>query len=97
MLPADLRTDRSIPVSLIPAKCLKSKVLPGLLEKKDSLPPVYNVTCRFPAHELVSGASKIPTILYYDQSGKVRAVGAEAAREGILETAEDEHWVKAEW
>ena len=43
------------------------------------------------------GSSKIPTIIYYDQEGKVRAVGAEAIREGIEEEAEDGGWVKAEW
>jgi hypothetical protein len=36
-------------------------------------------------------------MIYYDQSGKVRAVGAEAMKEGICELAEDENWVKAEW
>lgn len=54
-------------------------------------------TFRFPAHEYINGASKIPTIIYYDCAGKVMAVGAEAVKEGIYETAEDEHWVKAEW
>ena len=53
--------------------------------------------CRFPAQEQVSGASKIPTVIYYDLSGNVRAVGAEATKEGIREVAEDENWVKAEW
>jgi hypothetical protein len=53
--------------------------------------------CRFPAHEHNSGAPKIPTVIYYDLSGKVRAVGAEAMKEGIYEVAEDERWVKAEW
>jgi hypothetical protein len=52
---------------------------------------------RFPAHEHITGASKIPTVIYYDRSGKVRAVGAEAMKEGIYEIAEDENWVKAEW
>jgi len=52
---------------------------------------------RFPAHEHIGGASKIPTIIYYDLAGKVRAVGGEATREGIYEIAEDENWVKAEW
>ena len=52
---------------------------------------------RFPAHELISGASKIPTIIYYDPEGKVRAVGAEATKEGILQAAEDGQWFKAEW
>jgi len=27
----------------------------------------------------------------------VKAVGAEAVKEGIFEIAEDQHWVKAEW
>ena len=36
-------------------------------------------------------------MIYYDLSGKVKAVGAEAMKEGICELAEDEHWVKAEW
>ena len=55
------------------------------------------IVCRFPAHEYISGASKIPTIIYYDRAGNVKAVGAEAVEEGIYEMAEDEHWVKAEW
>jgi hypothetical protein len=45
----------------------------------------------------VGGDSKIPTIIYYDQGGKVCAAGAEAMREGLLEMAEDEEWTKAEW
>ena len=52
---------------------------------------------RFPAHDHISGASKIPTIIYYDRNGEVRAVGAEAIRDGIQERAEDEQWVKVEW
>jgi hypothetical protein len=52
---------------------------------------------RFPAQERVGGDSKIPTIIYYDEDGKVRAVGAEAASEAIEERAEDEGWTKAEW
>jgi hypothetical protein len=47
---------------------------------------------RFPAHEHISsGASKIPTIIYYDRDGKVRAVGAEAMEGEIYGIAEDEH------
>ena len=52
---------------------------------------------RFPAQEYVSGASKIPTIIYYDPMGKVRAVGAEAVRQEIFEAADEGHWVKAQW
>ena len=52
---------------------------------------------RFQAHEYTSGVYRIPTVIYYDRAGKVRAVGAEAKLEGIYEIAEDENWVKAEW
>lgn len=60
------------------------------------VPEIKGVT-RFPAQEKVGGASKIPTVIYYDQEGKVRAVGAEATRESLRDIIEDEHWVKAEW
>lgn len=52
---------------------------------------------RFPAQDTANAASKIPTILYYDQLGNVMAVGAEAMREGIENEALDGDWVKAEW
>ncbi|PPQ94461.1 hypothetical protein CVT25_000853, partial [Psilocybe cyanescens] len=45
----------------------------------------------------VGGDSKIPTIIYCDKHGEVRAVGAEAKREGIEADAEDKEWTKAEW
>ncbi|KAJ3503573.1 hypothetical protein NMY22_g18205 [Coprinellus aureogranulatus] len=61
-----------------------------------SIPEIKGVT-RFPAHEQVSGASKIPTVLYYDKAGKVQAIGAEALQEGIFEQAEENGWIKAEW
>ncbi|KAF8181789.1 hypothetical protein BJ912DRAFT_1061935 [Pholiota molesta] len=60
------------------------------------VPEIKGVT-RFPAHEHISGASKIPTIIYYDRNGKVQAVGAEAMRDGVYEQAQDEEWDKAEW
>ena len=52
---------------------------------------------RFPAQEHVSGSSKIPTVLYYDKNGDVRAVGAETLIEGIYEMAEEGGWIKVEW
>ena len=55
------------------------------------------ISCRFPAQETISGASKIPTIIYYDLKGKVRAVGAEATQDGIFEEAMEGGWFKAEW
>ncbi|KAK0222688.1 hypothetical protein EDD85DRAFT_959945 [Armillaria nabsnona] len=48
----------------------------------------------FPAQEHVGSDAKIPTIIYYDNSGKPRAIGAEALQEHIVETAEDERWIK---
>ena len=48
---------------------------------------------RFPAHEHISGASKTPTIIYCEQAGNFRAIGADALQEGIYEIAEDENWV----
>jgi hypothetical protein len=53
--------------------------------------------CRYPAQEQVGGDSKIPSIIYYDLQGQVRAVGAEALQEMIIEQAEDEGWVRLEW
>jgi len=44
-----------------------------------------------------STGSKIPSVLYYDQAGKVIAVGAEALREGFEFEATENDWVKAEW
>ncbi|KAF8901895.1 hypothetical protein CPB84DRAFT_1846607 [Gymnopilus junonius] len=60
------------------------------------IPEIRGVT-RFPAQEHVGGDSKIPTVIYYDKEGNVRAVGAEAMRDGIEDEAEDGEWTKAEW
>ncbi|KAJ2917958.1 hypothetical protein MD484_g2425, partial [Candolleomyces efflorescens] len=60
------------------------------------VPEIKSVN-RFPGHEQIRGESKIPTMIYYDNTGAVRAVGAEAMREGISETALDEGWTKSEW
>ncbi|KAF9527254.1 hypothetical protein CPB83DRAFT_936155 [Crepidotus variabilis] len=59
--------------------------------------PGIKAVTRFPAQETISGASKIPTIIYYDKHGNVQAVGAEATRDGIYEAAQEGNWYKAEW
>ncbi|OAX34711.1 hypothetical protein K503DRAFT_803366 [Rhizopogon vinicolor AM-OR11-026] len=59
--------------------------------------PAIRGVSRYPAQEQVGGDSKIPSIIYYDLQGDVRAVGAEALQERIIEQAEDEGWVKLEW
>jgi len=67
--------------------------------------PVYSSPTRcthsfsfssFPGQEHVAGNSKIPTIMYYDKSGTMKAAGAEAESASILSKAEDEGWVKTE-
>lgn len=45
----------------------------------------------------MGGDCKIPTIICYDQQGKICAIGAQAVREGVDEDAEDGKWTKAEW
>ena len=52
---------------------------------------------RYPAQEQVKGDNKIPSILYYDKWLAVRAVGAEALQQHIIEQAENEDWIKVEW
>ncbi|KIK58160.1 hypothetical protein GYMLUDRAFT_228044, partial [Collybiopsis luxurians FD-317 M1] len=59
------------------------------------VPEIKTVT-RFPA-QLPGGASKIPSVLYYDSTGKVRAIGAETLLESTIEAAEEEKWHKVEW
>lgn len=60
------------------------------------VPEIRTVT-RFPEQVQSGGDCKIPSILYYDREGNVKAVGAEAMREGIEGIAEDEEWTKVEW
>ncbi|KAH6910171.1 hypothetical protein BKA70DRAFT_1399153 [Coprinopsis sp. MPI-PUGE-AT-0042] len=61
------------------------------------IPEVRSVT-RYPGPlELVGADCKIPTEIYYDAEGNVKAVGAEASKEGIDDVAEDEGWTKAKW
>ena len=54
-------------------------------------------TFRFPAQEIIAGASKVPSIIYYDNKGRVKAIGAEAIKDGIQEAAIEGEWYKAEW
>ncbi|KIJ05580.1 hypothetical protein PAXINDRAFT_93272 [Paxillus involutus ATCC 200175] len=60
------------------------------------VPKILGVS-RYPAQEHVGGDSRIPSILYYDQQGVVRATGSETSQPHIIEQAEDENWVKLEW
>ncbi|KAI0926081.1 hypothetical protein AcV5_008643 [Taiwanofungus camphoratus] len=59
------------------------------------VPKIHGVT-RFPGQEHVAGNSKIPSIMYYDKFGKMKAAGAEAESASTAAQAEDEGWFKAE-
>ena len=50
----------------------------------------------YPGQEHVTGNTKIPSILFYDRKGKVRAAGAEAEDAQVLAQAEDDEWSKVE-
>ena len=57
---------------------------------------VIQFRCRYPGQEHVAGNSKIPSVLYYDKHGKVKAAGAEAETSKVVSQAEDEQWLKVE-
>ena len=52
---------------------------------------------RYPCQEHVGGDAKIPTVIYYDADGEIRAIGAETLKEGTEEEAQDSQWSKARW
>ncbi|KAG8924409.1 hypothetical protein FRC02_010453 [Tulasnella sp. 418] len=41
--------------------------------------------------------AKVPTVLYYDRTGKLRAVGSETLDKGIIIDAEEQGWTRVEW
>ncbi|KAI5116259.1 hypothetical protein M0805_008164, partial [Coniferiporia weirii] len=59
------------------------------------VPKIHGVT-RYPGQEHVTGNTKIPSLLYYDRDGNVRAAGAEAEGAQIDDEAEDNGWSKVE-
>ncbi|KAF9526178.1 hypothetical protein CPB83DRAFT_817364 [Crepidotus variabilis] len=60
--------------------------------------PEIKVVKRFPAQRhITTNSYKIPTIIYYDSQGGVKAVGAEALKDDNEEMAEEGNWHKAEW
>ncbi|KAF5321316.1 hypothetical protein D9619_002044 [Psilocybe cf. subviscida] len=60
------------------------------------IPEPKGVT-KFPSQDHVNGSCKIPSVIYYGEDGKVRAIGAETLAEGVYERAEEEGWTKTEW
>lgn len=60
------------------------------------IPPTIQPVTRYPSLEGTGGNAKIPTVICYDQNGKVRAAGAEAMSENINDKIEEEGWVRCE-
>ncbi|KAI0734053.1 hypothetical protein C8Q72DRAFT_771544 [Fomitopsis betulina] len=62
------------------------------------VPEVLSVI-RYPGQEAENRArdTKIPSVLFYDEDGEVRAVGAEAVSDGTELEALDNGWIRAEW
>ena len=68
-----------------------------ILYLQDHFTFAYRTKSRFPGLETISGAAKIPSIIYYDRDGKVQAVGAEATCDEVYEKALELGWYKTEW
>ena len=45
----------------------------------------------------MASSSKIPSVIYYDESGRVKAAGAETELDSVVELAEEEEWLKVQW
>ncbi|KAF8598333.1 hypothetical protein BDV93DRAFT_561379 [Ceratobasidium sp. AG-I] len=48
--------------------------------------------CAWPGQEATRAESRIPTLVYYDRSGKAVAFGAETLRLEIVDQAEEDEW-----
>ncbi|KAF8549070.1 hypothetical protein OG21DRAFT_1515573 [Imleria badia] len=64
--------------------------------ERGRVPEVLGVT-RFPGQAAVGGDAKVPSLLYYDRTGNIKAAGAEVLTEGVLEAALTEEWTRVEW
>ena len=51
---------------------------------------------RFPSQGVCHADTKVPSVLYYDKTGSVRAAGAEVLARDVIERALTEEWSKAE-
>ncbi|KAG7093473.1 hypothetical protein E1B28_007149 [Marasmius oreades] len=61
------------------------------------LEPKVEPVTRFPGQDHVGGDAKIPSIIYYDREGRVKAVGAEASQEHVQEEARENNWFLSKW
>ncbi|KAN0086237.1 hypothetical protein V8E55_007371 [Tylopilus felleus] len=62
------------------------------------VPEVFSVSRQvFPYFLSIYHEARVPSLLYYDKCGAVRAAGAEALTQDTIQTAKTEGWIKAEW
>ncbi|KAJ6458053.1 hypothetical protein C8R47DRAFT_1163706 [Mycena vitilis] len=59
--------------------------------------PVIRPITRFPGQQDVGGDSKVPTSIFYDREGIIRAEGAETMRPQCRDEAQDKGWELAQW
>ncbi|KAK0184554.1 hypothetical protein F5146DRAFT_1145410 [Armillaria mellea] len=60
------------------------------------IPPTIQPVTRYPSLEGTGSNAKIPTVICYDQTGRMRAAGAEAMSENVNDKIEEEGWVRCE-
>jgi len=89
--------DRPLRSILDPGQCPSIHAVTRHVPDNPSFPLPTDLIGRFPAQEVIAGASKVPTVVYYDKEGSVKAIGAEAIKDGIFERAIEGDWYKAEW
>lgn len=54
-------------------------------------------SCRFPRQRHADRIEKVPSVIYYDQAGELRAIGAETLDPETNAEAADESWIKIAW
>lgn len=65
--------------------------------EQGQIPEIQRVN-RFPGQEHGHAHARVPSVLYYDSIGNVRAIGSTVFTDGnLLEQAEDEGWMVVEW
>ncbi|KAL1743095.1 hypothetical protein HDZ31DRAFT_41741 [Schizophyllum fasciatum] len=70
---------------------------PGQVPQVCGVNRLVDFISSFPAQEHAGGDSKIPSVLLYDRSGRMRAAGAETLQDDVQEMAIDEGWERSEW
>ncbi|PBK90614.1 hypothetical protein ARMGADRAFT_1166925 [Armillaria gallica] len=56
--------------------------------------PSINAVTRFPSQEETGSDVKVPTSIFYDKSGKLKAIGAETLEPSIVHSAARNEWVE---